>query len=67
MTRDPASVVKTGGEIAFLTPVGMYAAYLIAKLDPTMPQEIQQAVVAMVIAGGSMLMSHMRNRKFLAG
>lgn len=62
-TRDPASLAKVGSEVALFTPLGMLVAYFITKLDPTMPPEIQQAVVGVVIALGTMGMSGLRNRK----
>ncbi len=60
-TRDPASITKTGTEVALLTPVGMIVAYIVVKFDPAMPPEIQQAIVGFVIALGTMWMSHRRN------
>ena len=47
-------------------PLPLIVAYIVVKFDPTMPPEIQQAVVGAVIAGGSMALSWNRNRKHAA-
>lgn len=66
-TRDPTSVTQTGGEAAGLGALGMIFAYYASKVDPDMPAAIEQAVVVLVIAAGSMILSRIRDKKHGAG
>lgn len=66
-TRDPASLTRTGSEVTGLTFIGMIVAYLAAKFDPSLPEAMKQAIIGAVIAGGSVIMSHLRNRSHNAG
>lgn len=62
--RDPVTHTRLGVEtIAALTPLGLVVAYFVGKLDPTMPEEIRQAVVGIVVGLGSIILSAWRNRK----
>ncbi len=66
-TRDPTSVKQVGGEVTVLMSLGMVVVHYVSKLDPEMPEMVEQAIIGLVIAGGSMLLSHMRDRKHTQG
>ena len=61
--RSAISVTRVGGEVAILTPVGIVVAYVVSQWQPDIPESVKQAIVGIVIAGGSMLMSYIRNRE----
>ena len=62
--RPAATNTRIGIEGALaLTPAGVAAAYLVGLFFPEMPESARLALVGLVVTGGSIVLSHLRNRR----
>jgi hypothetical protein len=63
-TRDPASGKRIGTEgLLALTPAGVVIVYFAGQIFPGMPEEVKQALVGLVVTGGAIVISRLRDRR----